>query len=136
MQGGFGMAKIKILAGDFLDGHAVYEPGFITIETVVYPWPGLKISTQEIRDVTLVSESSNSDVSSSVSLGLAGAMVLGPMGAVAGFMLAGEEDEVTFSVALRDGRSMLCVTDGCTYRDIESTVGKQEYFKRHKSHPL
>jgi hypothetical protein len=75
-------------------------------------------------------------VPSSVGLGLAGAMVLGPIGAVAGLMLAGEEDEVTFSLALRDGRSMLCVTDGCTYRDIESTIGKQEYFKRHTSHQL
>ncbi|WP_223508927.1 hypothetical protein [Pseudomonas sp. BF-RE-29] len=98
------MAKIKILAGDFLDGHAAYEPGFITIETVVSPWPELKISTQEIRDVTLVSECSYRYVSSSVSLCLAGAMVLGPIGAVAGLMLAGEKDEVTFSLALRDGR--------------------------------
>lgn len=130
------MAKIKILAGDFLDGHAAYEPGSITIETVVYPWPGVKISTQEIRDVTLVSESSYRDVSSSVSLGLAGAMVLGPIGAVAGLMLAGEKDEVTFSLALRDGRSMLCAADGCTYRKLESTVGKQENFKPHKSHQL
>ncbi|WP_223547359.1 hypothetical protein [Pseudomonas sp. A-B-19] len=130
------MAKIKILSGDFLDGHATYEPGFITIETSVYPWPGLKISTQEIRDLTLVSESSYRDVSGSVSLGLAGAMVLGPIGAVAGLMLAGEKDEVTFSLALRDGRSMLCATDGCTYRNIESTVGKQAYFKQNKSHQV
>src|SRR5690349_17807674 len=112
MQGGCRMAKIKILAGDFLDGHATYEPGVITIETVVYPWPGLKISTQEIRDVSLVSESSRRDVSSSVSLGLAGAMVLGPIGAFAGLMLAGEEEEITFSLMLRDGRSMLCAADG------------------------
>jgi hypothetical protein len=130
------MVKIKILAGDFLDGYAAYEPGLITIETVVYPWPGLKISTQEIRDVALVSENSRRSVSSSVSLGLAGAMVLGPIGAVAGLMLAGEEEEVTFSLALRDGRSMLCAADGRTFRNIESAIGKKEYFKQHKSDQL
>lgn len=44
------MAKIKILAGDFLDGHAVYEPGYITIETAVYPWPRLKIAKLFVHD--------------------------------------------------------------------------------------
>ncbi|KIH82930.1 hypothetical protein UCMB321_3385 [Pseudomonas batumici] len=56
-------------------------------------------------------------------------MVLGPVGAIAGLMLADEEKEVTFSLDFRDGRSLLCVTDGRTYRDIEAAAGKHAFFK-------
>ncbi|MFJ2692092.1 hypothetical protein [Pseudomonas sp. NPDC087336] len=119
------MAKIKILAGDFLEGCAVLEPGFITIETAVYPWPGLKIATSEILDATVVSETSYRDVSSAVGLGLAGALALGPIGAVAGVILAEDEIELTFSMLLRDGRSLLCAAQKRTYRDIEAAIGKQ-----------
>ena len=123
------MAKIKILAGDFLEGSAVLEPGFITIETAVYPWPGLKIATSEILDATVVSETSYRDVSSTVGLGLAGALALGPIGAVAGLILADDEIELTFSMQLRDGRSLLCATEKRTYRDIEAAIGKQAITK-------
>lgn len=126
------MAKIKILAGDFLDGCAVFEPGLITIETAVYPWPGLKIATCEILDATVVSETSHRDVSSAVGLGLAGALALGPIGAVAGVMLADDEIELTFSMQLRDGRSLLCAAEKRAFRDIEAAIGKPattKYFK-------
>lgn len=123
------MAKIKILAGDFLEGSAELEPGFITIQTAVYPWPGLKITTCEILEVTVVNESSYRDVSSAVGLGLAGALALGPIGAVAGVILADDEIELTFSMQLRDGRSLLCATDKRTYLDIEAAIGKQAMTK-------
>ena len=126
------MAKINILAGDFLEGSAVYEPGFITIQTAVYPWPGLKIATSEILDTMVVSETSYRDVSSAVGLGLAGALALGPIGAVAGVMLADDEVELTFSMQLRDGRSLLCAAEKRTYRDIETAIGKQAITKHFK----
>ncbi|WP_040068900.1 hypothetical protein [Pseudomonas batumici] len=123
------MSKIKILAGDFLDGHAEHEGGYIIVETALYPWPGLKLPTSEIADIRAVSEASHQGMRGTMSLSLAGAMVLGPVGAIAGLMLADEEKEVTFSLDFRDGRSLLCVTDGRTYRDIEAAAGKHAFFK-------
>ena len=126
------MATIKIVAGDFLDGSAEFESGFISIQTTVYPWPGVKIATTEIRDVTVISETSYRDLSSAVGLGLAGALALGPIGAVAGVMLADDEVELTFSIQLRDGRSLLCAADKLTYQSLEATVGKQVITKKSK----
>ncbi|MPQ67793.1 MULTISPECIES: hypothetical protein [Pseudomonas] len=123
------MAKIKILAGDFLEGFAILEPGFITIQTAVYPWPGLKIATSEILDIRIISEASYRDVSSAVGLGLAGALALGPIGAMAGVMLAGDEIELTFSMQLRDGRYLLCAADKRTYCNIEAAIGKRAITK-------
>ena len=56
---------------------------------------------------------------------MAGALALGPIGAVVGVMWADDEIELTFSIQLRYGRSLLCAADKRTYRSIEAIVGKQ-----------
>lgn len=45
-------------------------------------------------------------------------MILGPIGAIAGFLLAGKETEVTFIATLKDGRKLLAATDSDTYQEI------------------
>jgi hypothetical protein len=106
----------------------LYSPfsfGEIVSQTTVYPWPGLNIATTEILDTTLVGETTYRDTSSAIGLGLAGALALGPIGAVVGVMWADDEIELTFSIQLRYGRSLLCAADKRTYRSIEAIVGKQ-----------
>ncbi|MGA8136193.1 MAG: hypothetical protein WCA48_18890 [Pseudomonas gingeri] len=66
-------------------------------------------------------------------LGLVGAVVLGPVGAIAGLMLADEEREITFSLDFCNGKSLLCATDGRTFRGIESAVGQPTLFQSLKS---
>jgi hypothetical protein len=53
---------------------------------------------------------------------VAGAMLLGPIGAIAGFMLAGHETEVTFLATLKDQRRMLIAADSHTFQEISRKV--------------
>ncbi len=45
-------------------------------------------------------------------------MLLGPVGALAGYLMAGTENEVTFIGTLKDGRQLMAATDSATYKDI------------------
>lgn len=122
------MAKIKALAGDFLQGDGEYSSGSITLTTPLYPWPGIKVSVSTIKNLEVASEASTKKTADAIGFGLAGGLVLGPVGAAAGFMLASEEKEVTFLATLKDGRKLLAATDDCTYRQIAQDVGKPRFF--------
>lgn len=105
------MVRMKILAGDFLDGTGEYEDGVMSIESSLYPWPGIKIDISKIRSIEVVSKEANKAIGSSVLQGVAGGLVMGPLGAIAGFMLGDEFKEVTFMATLKDGRKILATID-------------------------
>ncbi|WP_426139284.1 hypothetical protein [Pseudomonas sp. DWP3-1-2] len=125
------MAKIKVLAGDFLQGDGEYFSGNIRIETPLHPWPGIRISGEALQSVEVASQVSSKRVDDAIGLGLAGALMLGPVGAAAGLMLAGQDTEVTFWATLKDGKKFLAATDDQTYRNIANHVAKPEFVTRH-----
>jgi hypothetical protein len=49
-------------------------------------------------------------------------MLLGPIGALAGFMLAGKETEVTFLATLNDDKKLLAAVDGATFEEISRKI--------------
>ncbi|MDB5995289.1 MAG: ribosome assembly protein 4 [Pseudomonas sp.] len=118
------MTRIQVLAGDFLHGQANYYSGYLIIETVLCPWPGTKVPVSDIKTLEISSETSTRNIPSALGLGLAGAMMLGPLGAAAGVMLAEDKKEVTFWVGLKDGRKFVGVTDAGTYSSIEKATTK------------
>ncbi|MEB0042491.1 hypothetical protein [Pseudomonas sp. MH10] len=122
------MAKIKVLAGDFLQGEGEYQAGVITVETSLHPWPGITIPISSVKSLEIATTGSNKKIEDAISLGLAGALVLGPFGAAAGVILAGKETEITFWVTLKDGRKLLGATDDKTYRVISQTAKRPDYF--------
>ncbi|MDY7562268.1 hypothetical protein QN382_16255 [Pseudomonas sp. 10B1] len=122
------MAKIKVLAGDFLQGEGDYHSGLITVETSLHPWPGITIPISSVKSLEIATTGSNKKLEDAISLGLAGALVLGPFGAAAGIILANEQTEITFWVTLKDGKKLLAATDDKTYRDISQTAKRPDYF--------
>ncbi|HEX8593958.1 MAG TPA: hypothetical protein VF682_11885 [Pseudomonas sp.] len=126
------MAKIKVLAGDFLQGDGEYNSGAIRIETPLYPWPGISIPGKALKSVEVASQASSTKVDDAIGFGLAGALMLGPVGAAAGLMLAGEETEVTFWATLKNGKKFLAATDDRTYRKIATHVAKPDFFSSHE----
>ncbi|MBV4457531.1 hypothetical protein KVG96_06170 [Pseudomonas sp. COR58] len=116
------MANITVLAGDFLQGDGVYRDGSLTLRTTLHPWPGLTLPLSSIKTLEVANEESISNIKDAIGYGVAGAMLLGPIGAIAGFMLAGHETEVTFLATLKDRRRLLIAADSDTYQEISRRV--------------
>lgn len=112
------MAKIIVLAGDFPQGNGEYHLGTITLKTPLKPRLGKNFLVSEFKDLTVENVNSNKNMKSAIGLGIAGALLLGPVGAVAGFLLADNDTEVTFMVTLKGGQKLLAATDDETYQDI------------------
>ena len=123
------MTKIKVLAGDFLQGDGEYRAGTLTLVTPLFPWPGVSLKQSDIRNMEIASEASSTRMEDALGLGLAGALVLGPVGAAAGLMFAGEQKEITFLATLKDGRKLLAATDDKTYQTIAMHVTTPEVAK-------
>jgi hypothetical protein len=119
------MAKITVLAGDFPQCDGEYHLGTITLKTAFKPRPGKSFSVAEFKDLTVQNTDSNKNIKSAIGLGIAGAMLLGPVGAIAGYLLAGKSTEVTFMATLKDGGKLLAATDCDTYRDISARALKK-----------
>ncbi len=119
------MAKITVLAGDFPQCDGEYHLGTITLKTSLKPRLGKSFPVSEFKDLTIQNTDSNKNIKTAIGLGLAGAMLLGPVGAIAGYWLAGKNTEVTFMATLKDGGKLLAATDSDTYRDISARALKK-----------
>jgi hypothetical protein len=119
------MAKIIVLAGDFPQRDGEYNQGTITLKTASNPRVGSNFLVSEFKDLKVENVDSNKNIKSAIGLGIAGAMLLGPVGAVAGYFLAGRETEVTFVATLKSGKKLLAATDSDTYRDIAARLHKK-----------
>jgi hypothetical protein len=123
------MAKIKVLAGDFLQGDGEYRSGTITLVTALHPWPGVSLKQSDIKHMEIASEASSTKMENALGLGLAGALVLGPVGAAAGMIFASEQKEITFMITLKDGRKLLAATDDKTFQRIALHTTPPEFVK-------
>ncbi|MFJ2362499.1 hypothetical protein ACIPIN_02065 [Pseudomonas sp. NPDC087697] len=119
------MAKIIVLAGDFPQCDGEYCLGTITLKTALKPRMGKSFLVSEFKDLTVENTGSTKNIKSAIGFGIAGAMLLGPVGAIAGYLLAGHSTEVTFMATLKGGRTLLAATDSDTFRDISARVGKK-----------
>ncbi|MCP1446679.1 hypothetical protein J3D54_005811 [Pseudomonas sp. GGS8] len=119
------MAKIIVLAGDFPQGDGEYHSGTITLKTALKPRLGKSFSVSEFKDLTVQNTDCNKNIKSAIGLGLAGALLLGPVGAIAGYLLAGKNTEVTFMATLKDGGKLLAATDCDTFQDISARALKK-----------
>lgn len=115
------MGKIKVHAGDFTEG----DLGFLNVMTLkskAHPWMGESITLDKLESVELASEDSVKRIGGTVGWGVAGAVVLGPVGLLAGLLLGGKGKDVTFVAKFKDGRKMLATTDSKTYTKLQSAV--------------
>ncbi|MCU1750271.1 hypothetical protein [Pseudomonas sp. 6D_7.1_Bac1] len=114
------MAKVTVLAGDFLQGDSEYREGAFRLKTPFKPNQGTKVQASAFRTVEVASQDSTNK--GAIGYGIAGALLLGPVGAIAGYLMAGRETEITFIATFKDGSKLLAATDSDTYRDISRHV--------------
>ncbi|MCY1397532.1 hypothetical protein D9M71_125400 [compost metagenome] len=119
------MTRLTIQAGDFLQGEGEYTDGAITLRTLKNPQQGEKITLNRIKEMTIANQESSRSLGSTLGWGMAGALVAGPIGMIAGMWLGGKEEEVTFVAKLKDGRKLMAITDAKTYTKLSRALKKQ-----------
>lgn len=115
------MTRLTVQSGDFLQGEGEYRNGSLTLKTPRSPSPGERISLARISDLRLASLESNRSLGTALGWSMAGALVAGPVGLLAGLWLGGKEEEATFLATFKDGRKLMASTDGKTWSKIDDS---------------
>lgn len=119
------MGKIKTHAGSFQDmrkhrfegNKFIYEgKGFWS------PYFPKKIDSEEIANLEQIDEDNKVKVLGAAGWGLAGAAILGPVGALAGMLLGGRGKKVVFACTFKDGRKFLGETDMKTWTAMQAAT--------------
>ncbi len=104
------MGEIKIHAGSFRSGSAKVFHQTMVVGTGEIGWAGEKTISVPLSDfvsVEIATEESVKRIGGTVGWGIAGGILLGPAGLLAGLILGGRGKEVTFVAATEDGRTLL-----------------------------
>ncbi len=116
------MAKVKVHAGDFLEGDNNFSFGSFSLKTLEHSFLGETISIKELKTIKIVTEENIKTLGGTAGWATAGAVALGPVGLLAGALLGGKKKEVTFIATFRDGRKMLASTDSHTFKVFQAEV--------------
>jgi hypothetical protein len=118
------LASIKIHAGDWGEN----KVGGFSFDSFSLPKAGKfmpeGIHKSALTEVELATEESVKRIGGTVGWGAAGAVILGPVGLLAGLLLGGRKKEVTFVAKFKDGRKFMGTTDAKTYTQIAAAVFK------------
>ncbi|MBU4495823.1 MAG: hypothetical protein L6425_02140 [Candidatus Aminicenantes bacterium] len=116
------MAKIKVLAGDFLSGDSSLSWGNLFLKTEAHSVAGELIPLTQLASVEVASEESVKKMGGTIGWGVAGTLLAGPIGLLAGLLLGGKKKEVTFIAKFKDGRKLMATTDSGTYKKLLAAV--------------
>lgn len=129
------MAKIKVLAGDIGNGDWTVIHNLAAFEIILPAdvkglgfFAGIKAAMTPTKivlkgGIASVETMSEEQIKSAVGAGLwgaAGAVLLGPLGLLAGVLAGGNRKEVVFSCTLKDGRKFLASSDQRTFTAFQA----------------
>lgn len=116
------MAKVTVHAGDFIKGTGDLVFNALVLKTAQHAFVGESIPLNKLETVEPASEESVKKIGGTIGWGVAGSLVLGPVGLLAGLLLGGKKKEVTFVARFKDGRKLMATTDSATYTKIKAAV--------------
>jgi hypothetical protein len=109
---------VEVHAGDFVKG----KDGQFLVDHFLLKVPGKflreKIPIAEAKEVGIATEENVKKLGGTVGWGIAGGLLLGPVGLLAGLLMGGRKKEVTFVCKFKDGRKFLGTTDSKTWTEI------------------
>ena len=70
-----------------------------------------KIYVSNLVEFEIASEENVKKIAGTVGWGIAGGLVLGPVGLLAGLLMGGKKKEITFIAKFKDNRKMLATTE-------------------------
>jgi len=108
----FDTSKVKVLGGDVAEGEWEFKDGILwgAFEHIELFKSLDKVSPQTEENVKKLSHS--------LGWGLAGAMVAGPVGAIAGVVMGGNRKQVCALIELKDERKFIAVMDNKIYQEL------------------
>jgi hypothetical protein len=129
------MGTFTVLAGDFPKfGPTVPHPS-IEGATLLLPRPSRKllkvlevaspreeVPASEVASLEVVGQVSGKSFGGAAVAGLAGGLVLGPVGLVAGALAGGSKDAVSFELTLRDGRRLLGSAKSTAFQELQAAL--------------
>ncbi|MGV2930135.1 hypothetical protein ACE3G8_03835 [Vreelandella venusta] len=106
--------EFKIHAGDFATNRkGSFGSGCFTMPDAddLWAWKNHTYLSRDVEEITEASEENVKRLGGTVGWGAAGALILGPVGLLAGLLAGGRKKEVTFIVKFTDGKKALCTAD-------------------------
>lgn len=114
------MAKVVVHAGDFLKGNGKFSFNSLVLRTDEHSIIGEAIPITELETVEMATEENVKKLGGTVGWGIAGGVLLGPVGLLAGLLAGGRKKEVTFVAKFKDGRKCLATTDNKTFVKLQA----------------
>jgi hypothetical protein len=119
------MSTFQVHAGDFPKGK-----GSAIFTALTFPWNpaesfwggGETVLMSQLESAELASEDAVKRLGGTVGWGVAGAVLLGPLGLLAGLLVGGRGKDVTFIGVHKDGRKFLATTDSKTFTKISAAL--------------
>lgn len=118
------MASITVIGGDFAatKWSSIVKPqhGFVVMSATGTPGHlfGVETHTLHIASVEALTEEKVKKLGGTAAWGLAGAALLGPIGAIGGLLIGGNKTEVTFMLEDKEGKKFIGRTDAKTYSSL------------------
>lgn len=81
-----------------------------------------KVALDQLQAVEIATEESVKRVGGTLGWGIAGGLVLGPVGLLAGLLAGGRGKDVTFVCKLKDGRSFMATAPSKVYTQLSAAV--------------
>lgn len=122
--------SIKVEAGDLDKGTWQFVGMFgaatmTRASTTKHMWKGETYSfARDVESVELLDEEKVKKLAGTAIWGVAGAALLGPLGAIGGMLLGGNKKEVAFVCYLKDGQKFMATSDGATWKKIMAATFK------------
>jgi hypothetical protein len=116
------LGRINIHAGSFKKGQEhqyVREKFFMKNESKFFRE---KIPLSEVSTVELATEEAVVSLGGAAGWGLAGSVLLGPVGLLAGLVLGGKGKDITFVCVFKDGRKFLGTASEKVFNELQNNM--------------
>jgi len=113
--------KFKVLAGDFAEGDNSFSSDIFILKSKSNNKVE-HIHRNKIASIDIATEETVKRLGGALKWGLAGSMMLGPAGLLAGLLLGGKGKDIIFIVKFKDGRQLLASSDSKTYTEIQAAA--------------
>jgi len=114
------MPKIKVHASNFDNMEISITGGVIFIKSKWSQLVGDRVDPASVVALDVASEDSVKKIGGSLGWGVAGGVLMGPLGLIAGAILGGNRKDVTFIAELSEGRKFMATTDSKTYTELQA----------------